>query len=124
MGASSSSSSSYGTYFDPTPYVQPGIREKEVIELHNIFERLEPKDGFVKVSKIQEQYKYSIEKNNLDSMFGENELVDFDDFFKVMASEIIYTRNKYRDVDFDNHETDNGCILCGTSVERRGKYNR
>jgi Ca2+-binding EF-hand superfamily protein len=109
---------------DPTPYLQPGITEKEVIELHNIFERLEPKDGFVKVSKIKDQYKYSIEKNNLDSMFGIREYVDFDEFFKVMASEIIYTRSKYRDVEFENHETDNGCILCGTSVERRSKIGR
>ena len=108
--------------FDPTPYIQPGITDREVIELHNIFDRLEPKLGLVQVLKIRDQYKYSIEKNNLDSMFGDREFVDFDDFYKVMANEIIYTRTKYRDVEFENHETDNGCILCGTSVERRNKY--
>ena len=108
--------------FDSTPYIQPGVSENEVRELKYNFERLEPINGLVKVSNIREQYKYSIEKNNLDSLFGNREYVSFDDFFRVMAAEIMYTRSKYRDVEFDNHETDNGCILCGTSIDKRPKY--
>ena len=110
--------------FDSTPYIQPGITEKEVIEIRNNFERLEPKSGFVKVSTIRDQYKYSIEKNNLDSLFGDREFVDFNEFYRVMATEIRYTRSKYRNVEFENLETENGCILCGSSVDKRPRFGR
>lgn len=120
MGTTSSSTSL--SNFDSAPYIQPGISEKEVYEIKNNFEMLEPKNGFVKISKIREQYKYSIEKNNLDSLFGDRVLIDFNEFFRIMAAEIIYTRSKYIDVEFDNLETANGCILCGTGVDKRKKY--
>lgn len=102
--------------FDSAPYVKPGITEREVLEIKNNFEKLEPVNGFVRVEKIKEQYQYS------DQLFGNREIVDFDEFFSILAAEILYTRNKYKNVEFDNLETDNGCILCGNSTDKRPKF--
>lgn len=102
--------------FDSAPYLKPGITEREVIEIKNNFEKLDPVNGYVKVEKIREQYQYS------DQLFGDREIVNFDEFFSILAAEILYTRSKYKNVEFDNHETDNGCILCGSSTDKRPKF--
>lgn len=110
--------------FDSTPYIKQGITENEVIEIKSNFERMGPIHGFVKVDHIKEQYKNTFLKDEMDRILGEKEYVNFDEFYGIMAAEMVYARSHFKNVEFDNYEAESGCILCGSNVDRRQKNYR
>lgn len=107
MGNNSSTSN-----FDSTTYLQPGISEREILEIKNLFENLGPEDGRVKVENIKKRYKDSYRKNEMDVIFGNKESVTFNDFCHIMVKEIIDTKRKYKNVEFDGEEQTSFFYFC------------
>ena len=107
--------------FNSSSFVQPGISEREVVELKNIFDGLEPINGFVEVSKIRALYKNSCKRNAMDNLFQGFDLISFDEFYSIMAQDMISTRMKYQNVEFDGEEPDANFFYCSYPQDRRTK---
>jgi hypothetical protein len=104
--------------FEASMYARPGLTEREIFGIKAIFESLDPKEGLVKVQTIKELYKNSYDKPLIDAQFGSRMYVNFDEFYDVMAKNIVDKKKRFKDIEFDSNEQQASCLLCPYPVDR------
>lgn len=66
--------------------------------IKTVFDQQEPEDGLIKSSRLRKLYQDSYDKKNYDQKIGNKEYLNFDEFFEIMASDILEKKEKYKDI--------------------------
>ena len=106
--------------FDAKRYTQknPGLTEREVIQIKKIFDSLHPENGYVEVDDLNDLFSNSLEyKNQIKQKFGDKLMVDFNDFFDVMGPVMIEKKDRFKDIEFDSNVKNVSCFYCPYSVD-------
>lgn len=104
--------------FNVSRYIKPGLTADEVIGIKRIFESLKPNDGVLKVERIQKLYKSSYDKPMIDEQFGAKKYVNFEEFYEIMACNILEKKKKFKNIEFDTNEDSVSCLYCPYPVNK------
>lgn len=108
--------------FNVRPYQQrrPELHEREILEIHEMFENMAPLDGYIDVDDIENYYSSTSELATIKSKFGTKTKANFDEFFDVIADVLLERRNKYQNVEYDSSSRNVSCLYCPYPSERKG----
>ncbi|KAL4464681.1 hypothetical protein ABPG74_011242 [Tetrahymena malaccensis] len=116
-------SESQNSNFQIQPYLRSGLTNEEIIMIKTVFDQQEPENGVIKSSRLRKLYQDSYDKKNYDQKIGDKQFLNFDEFFEIMASDILEKKEKYKDIQFDSQGQDIGCVFCPTAVDTRQQQN-
>ena len=93
-------------------YSKPGLSEGELIEIYSFFNSLEPKDGKVEISKINEIYGNSEDGKKFCSQFLGMTSIDFDSFIDICHKDIQEKKKNFKNVEVDVDDPQVSCFYC------------
>ncbi|EGR34537.1 hypothetical protein IMG5_007960 [Ichthyophthirius multifiliis] len=100
-------------------YTRPNLNKDEVIMIKNVFDSLDPETGMIKVSNLRQRYQDSYDKNKYDQIIGMKQVLNFDEFYDIMANDIIDKKLKYGNIQFDSQGLDTDCLFCPTTNNQK-----
>lgn len=108
--------------FNTKPYQQrkPELSDREINEIHEMFENMAPINGYIDVDDIENYYSSTSELATIKNKFGMKTKANFDEFFDVIGDVLMERRSKYANVEYDSSSRNVSCLYCPYPSERKG----
>ena len=91
---------------------RPQLSEQEILDIKQIFDSLEPDNGYVSLNDIYRLYSQALDRDEIEEKFANMTQVNFEEFFDVMGELMVDKKRRFKDIEFDSNVKNVSCFFC------------